>query len=99
MDEILKALYNGFYTPPELAELKQEVEDNHQLLIERLEKPDRKMVLRIIDAKDNIAGQLSLDSFICGFKLAWKLSNELNHYKEERSTSTIIELGARSKFD
>ena len=23
----------------------------------------------------------SIDSFLCGFKLAWELSNELNHYK------------------
>jgi hypothetical protein len=63
MDEMLKALYNSFYTPPKLAELKREAEDNHQLLIQRLEKPERRLVLRIIDAKDSIAGQLSLDSF------------------------------------
>lgn len=28
MDEMLKALYNSFYTPPKLAELKREAEDN-----------------------------------------------------------------------
>jgi len=84
MDEILKALYDHFYTPPEIAELKQEAEDNHRLLIERLE---RKLVLRIIDAKDSIAGQLSLDSFICGFKFAWRLSIELNHYNDNRRST------------
>ena len=99
MDEMLKVLYDCFYAPPELIELKRAVEDNHQLLIERLEKSERKLVLRIVDAKDNVAGQLSLDSFICGFKLAWKLSNELNHYKDERSTPMMIGLDARSKFD
>lgn len=89
MDEILKALYDSFYTPPELVGLKREAEDNHQLLIERLEKSERKLVLRIIDAKDSIAGQLSLDSFICGFKLAWKLSNELNFYNENRRSTPV----------
>ena len=89
MDEMLKALYDCFDTPPELTELKRAVEDNHQLLIERLEKPERKLVLRIIDARDNIVGQLSLDSFICGFKLALQLTNELNYYKDERSTPIV----------
>lgn len=88
MDDILKILYDSFYMPPKLAELKREVEDNHQLLIARLEKPERKLILRIIDAKDSAAGALSLDSFICGFKLAWRLANELNHYKDGRSAMT-----------
>ena len=60
MDEILKSLYDNFYKPPETAELKREIEDNHRMLIEWLEKPERKLVLRIIDAKDSIAGQLHL---------------------------------------
>jgi hypothetical protein len=37
---------------------------------------------------------LSQDSFICGFKLAWWLSNKLNDYEEGRSTSTIVGLDA-----
>lgn len=102
MDEILKALYDNFYTPLEIAiaELQQEAEDNHKLLIERLEKSERKLVLRIIDAKDSIAGQLSLDSFICGFKLAWKLSSELNYYNDNRRSTPagMAELDACSVF-
>ena len=95
MDEMLKTLYDRFYIPPELAELKREAEDSHQLLIERLEKLERKLVLRIIDTKDNIACQLSQDSFIYGFKLALQLANELNYYKDERSTPTVAKLDAR----
>ena len=41
-------------------------------------------MLRIIDAKDHIAAERSVDSFICGFRLAWGMANELNHYMEER---------------
>lgn len=95
MDETLKALYDSFYNPPELTDLKQEAEGNHHLLIERLEKPERKLVLRIIDTKDSIAGKLSLDSFICGFKLALQLANELNYYKGERSAPAVTGLDAR----
>ena len=43
----LKDLYNCFYTPPEFSEQKQEVEECHQALIQVLEKPERRLVLRI----------------------------------------------------
>lgn len=82
--ELLKALYDCFYTPPDLAVPKQEVEQCHQALIEVLGKPERRLVLQIIDAKDRIAEDISIDSFISGFELAWQLSAELNHYENER---------------
>lgn len=81
--ELFKALYDCFYTPPELTSPKQEVEQCHQALIEVLGKPERRLVLQIIDAKDRIAEDMSIDSFISGFELAWQLSAELNHYKNE----------------
>lgn len=39
-------------------------------------------MLQIIDDKDQIAENLSTDSFISGFRLAWRLANELNHYEK-----------------
>ena len=96
-NDLLKALYDCFYIPPELAAPKQEIEECHQALIEMLGKPERRLVLQIIDAKDRIAEDTSLDSFISGFELAWQLSAELNHYENERSVScrTAMELRAR----
>lgn len=44
-------------------------------------------MLQIIDAKDRIVEDTSIDSFISGFELAWKLSMELNNYKNERLAS------------
>ena len=61
-NELLKRLYDCFYTPPE-----------------------RKLVLRIIDAQDSIIELTSLDSFIAGFELAWRLSIELHNDETERS--------------
>lgn len=49
--------------------------------------PERKLVLRIIDAQDSITEQTSLDSFIAGFELAWRLSIELQNDENERSFS------------
>ncbi len=98
MNKLLKDLYDCFYTPPELPVQKQEIEECHQALIEALEKPERRLVLQIIDAKDRIVEDTAIDSFISGFELAWRLSAELNQYEKERSVSrcTAKRLGVLS---
>lgn len=83
MNETLRLLYDRS-TPLAYGGTEQEVENCHQQLIERLDKPERKLVLRIIDAQNLMIEQRSVDSFICGFRLAWEMANELNHYKENR---------------
>lgn len=95
-NELLKGLYDCFYTPPELFEQENEVEACHKALIEALAKPERKLVLRIIDAQNLIIEQTSLDSFTAGFELAWRLSIELQNDENERSLSCRIRrTGAR----
>ena len=84
MNDTLNQLYNRFYTPLSMAECEQEIEDCHRQLIERLEKPERKLVLQIMDAQNLITEERSLDSFLCGFKLAWELAYELNHFEMDR---------------
>ena len=86
MDETMKALYDSFYTPQKMAELKRAVEANRALLREKLPVSERKLVLRIVDDLNMMGLELSLDSFICGFKLACKMANELNYYNDRRST-------------
>ena len=48
MHDTLKRLYDRFYTPVPMEEAEQEIETCHRQLIERLEKPERKLVLRIM---------------------------------------------------
>ena len=84
MNETLKSLYDRFYIPLPMAESEQEVETCLRQLIERLDKPERKLVLQIIDAQNLMIEERSVDSFICGFRLAWEMASELNHYMEER---------------
>ena len=88
MNELMKALYNSFYERLPATQLKDEIERCHQELIEKLSKPERKLVLQIIDCKDQIAEDLSIDSFIAGFRLAMRLSQELNIYENEHPIST-----------
>ena len=73
MNETLKLLYDRFYTPLPMVGSEQEVETCHRQLIERLDKPERKL--------------RSVDSFICGFRLAWEMANELNHFETNRHPS------------
>lgn len=91
MHDTLKLLYHKFYIPLPLAETEQEIETCHQQLIERLEKPERKLVLRIMDAQGLIAEQRSVDSFLCGFQLAWELAYGLNHFETNRHPSPAKE--------
>ena len=69
MNKLLKDLYDCVYALPELSAQKQEIEECHQAIINVLDKPKRRLVLQIIDAKDRIVEDTSIDSFISGFEL------------------------------
>ena len=90
-NKLLKELYDYFYVRPELDEQENEVEECHKALIAALEKPERKLVLRIIDAQNLMIEQRSVDGFICGFRLAWEMANELNHFETNRHPSPVEE--------
>ena len=86
MRNTLKLLYDRFYKPVPMAEAEQEIEVCHRQLIERLEKPERKLVLRIMDTQNLMAEERSMDSFLCGFHLALEMANELNCYEQDRQS-------------
>ena len=95
-NKLLKELYDCFYVRPKFDEQEREVEECYKALIASLEKPERKLVLRIIDAQDSIRELTSLDSFIAGFELAWRLSAELHNEENERPFSwRTRRMGAR----
>ena len=99
-NKLLKDLYDSFYIPPDFSEQKLEIKECHQALIEAMDKQARRLMLRIIDAKDYMIENISIDSFIFGFELAWKLSEELNNYENEPPISCrrARELSARFLF-
>ena len=81
MNETLKSLHDRFYTPLPLAEYEQEVETCHHQLIERLEKPERKLVLRIIDTV--IPPNVRMTT--------WELADEMHRFEENRHLSSAGE--------
>lgn len=99
-NRLLKDLYDSFYIPPEFSEQRLEIKECHQTLIEAMDKQERRLMLRIIDAKDHMIENISIDSFFFGFELAWKLSEELISYENKHPISSrrARELGARFLF-
>lgn len=68
MSKTLKTLYDSFCTPLEMTELNLALESNRALLRDKFSVSERKIVLRIVDDMNAMANELSLESFICGFK-------------------------------
>ena len=95
MKTILGELFDQYsnFTPDPYA--MQIIEEAHQQLIRSLEKPKRKLVLRIIDNKDLIAGARARESFECGFWLAWRLLTQLNIYNNGRLLEKNLGAGGR----
>lgn len=98
MDSILKALYDHFYRMPERKTEETRIVANQQLLRQRLSSRIRKLVLRIIDDKDLACLEISLDSFICGFRLAWQIANQIQNYNGCSDCSQKAALDARLAF-
>ena len=60
----------------------------------RLEKPERKLVLRLLDTRGLLAENAAFDSFACGFHLTLELTTESQQYQEERSEEALAVLCA-----
>ena len=96
MENLLRTLYWNLYTPYANEETEQELDDCHKQLIDVLGKPERKLVLRIIDGKDRLTDEIGLDSFIFGFKLATQLAYELRVYDRPFQGDNAEEVACRS---
>ena len=92
MYETLKELHRKFYTRAVMPELKSDYDDAFQQLMSRLSKPERKLVLKVVDTKGLMMERAELDSFACGLRLALGLTTELQHYEEERSEEALTVL-------
>ena len=67
MNEIMDVLYNNFYNRPPAAQLRDEIEHCHQELIERPDKPVRRLVLQIIDCKHQDCKRTFYGELYCRF--------------------------------
>lgn len=78
MRDYMRALYLRFDDPSkQTEEMSEEVNRLHRQLAEKLEKPERKPLLRISDMEDAPRDQTNLESFMSGFRVANGIHQEL----------------------
>lgn len=78
MHDYMKALYRQFNTTPQsIQDLEQEVSHAHKQLSGKLEPPERKLLLRLVDLEDTLRYQSGLNSFTEGYCLAHGIHQEL----------------------
>ncbi len=78
MLDYMRALHLRFKNPSRQSqELEQQATVLHRQLASRLSKPERKMLLRLVDLEDALRNQSNLDSFVSGFRLASGIQREL----------------------
>ena len=77
MHDYMRALQQRFFRKPQCVDLRQTVEETCKELFTRMDDEDKRKLLLIVDSMDAIRDEVSLASFMAGFKLAWGISREL----------------------
>ena len=78
MHDYMKALYHRFETPSEqMTTLEKAANKIHRQLANRLKKPEKKMLLRLVALEAALRDQACLNSFISGYRLAQGIQQEL----------------------
>ena len=91
MHDYMRALQQRFFRKPLCEDLRRTVEDTCGEFLKRMNDEDKRKLLLIVDSMDAIRDEVSLASFVAGFKLAWGISRELEteglySYDEEEMT-------------
>ena len=78
MHDYMKALYHRFEIPSEqMTTLEKAANKTHRQLANRLAKPERKMLLHLVDLEAALQDQACLNSFMSGYRLAQGIQQEL----------------------
>lgn len=77
MNDYMRALHQRFFQKPLCAEQQREIHLARLELRNRLDKPERRTLLRLLDAEALMREKISLASFTAGFKLAAGIAKEL----------------------
>ena len=85
MYHYMAALHQRFFQAPDFTQLEEEIEQARQEVRDCLGQPERRKLMQLVDAQNLLREQISLTSFIAGFKLAQEIAKELEvtpHGKE-----------------
>ena len=78
MYEHMRGLQKQFEPKPEFFQnLAADIHRIHRQLSARLEKEDRKLLLKLVDLEDLLHSEATLHSFVSGYRLARDIEREL----------------------
>lgn len=77
MRDYMMALHQRFCKEPECREVRMELEAVHQDLYQVLDRRGQAQLLKLADLENELHDQISLKSFLSGFKLALGIAAEL----------------------
>ena len=81
MYDYMQALRENFYSNDVYEERQQGIETIRCTLSHPLDKQRRKQLLQLVDAESQLRDDMTLDSFIAGFRLACGIGSELGKDK------------------
>lgn len=77
MKDYMMALHQRFCKEPECREARKELEAVHQDLYQALDRQGQEQLLKLADLENELREDVSLESFLSGFKLALGIAVEL----------------------
>ena len=77
MRDYMMALHQRFCKEPECREVRKELEAVHQDLYQALDRRGQEQLLKLADLENELQDEISLESFLSGFKLALGIAVEL----------------------
>ena len=87
MYHYMAALYQRFFQAPDFTELEEEIEQTRQEVRDYLGQPERRKLMQLVDAQNLLREEISLASFIAGFKLVQEIAKELEVAPHGKETS------------
>ena len=79
MYDYMKTLHRQFFREPECSELRREIEQTRQVLRDGMDKESRRRLLYLTDCQSALREEVSLQSFLAGYRLASGIYGELLH--------------------
>lgn len=102
MYNYMRALHQRFFHEDETDDLRSSADAVQEKLLSKPEKPDRIILLRLLDDLSRRKNEVSLESFIAGFQLAAGITKELEtgglySFDDEETERICKELSARKE--
>ena len=99
MYDYMKTLHRQFFQEPECSKLRREIEQTRQVLRDGMDKESRRRLLYLTDCQSALREEVSLQSFLAGYRLACGIYRELLQeplhsfdQEEEKRTEEIYQI-------